>query len=136
MQNYCLGFVFNPTKTQVALILKNKPDWQAGKYNGLGGKIETDEEPHDAMYREFKEEAGVEIHEWVQFGRLTGYDYRIFLFTAIIQEMATLRATTDEMIRIAEVSHLPENVIPNLHWLIPMALTFDWSHPTYHAIEC
>lgn len=42
------------------LILKNKPDWQAGKLNLPGGKVEEGETPQQAIIRELKEEAGFE----------------------------------------------------------------------------
>jgi hypothetical protein len=32
------GFLFRNNDTEVALIRKNKPDWQKGKLNGIGGK--------------------------------------------------------------------------------------------------
>ncbi len=34
-------------------------DYHAGKYNGLGGKLEPRESPHEAAVREVKEEAGL-----------------------------------------------------------------------------
>jgi len=46
----------------VLLIRKNKPIWQAGALNGVGGKVEAGEAPVDAMTREFYEEAGVHTH--------------------------------------------------------------------------
>jgi len=64
--NYVLGFVFNKSRTKVALIKKNRPEWQAGKLNGIGGKIEENEACVDAMSREFLEETGyfIERNEW------------------------------------------------------------------------
>ena len=58
MIQYVLGFAFNETKEKVALIKKLKPDWQKGKFNGVGGKLEPEELPMEAMVREFKEETG------------------------------------------------------------------------------
>lgn len=55
---YVLGFVFNHDASKVLLIQKNRPAWQAGKFNGLGGKIEGQESPLLAMVREFREETG------------------------------------------------------------------------------
>lgn len=54
------GFMFDKrTQELVALIRKKRPDWQAGKVNGVGGKIERGEKAHAAMVREFQEETGV-----------------------------------------------------------------------------
>ena len=64
---YVVGFLFNPDMTEVVLIKKNRPDWQKGLLNGVGGKIESGEDPITAMIREFKEETGVEIYNWNLF---------------------------------------------------------------------
>jgi hypothetical protein len=37
---YVCGFMFANDFTEVALIRKNKPEWQRGKLNGIGGKVE------------------------------------------------------------------------------------------------
>ena len=47
-----------PTK-DVLLILRNKDDWQRGKLNLPGGKIEPGESPEVAAYRELVEETGI-----------------------------------------------------------------------------
>ncbi len=40
-----------------------KPDYHAGKWNGLGGKLEADESPLQAARREMREESGVDLPE-------------------------------------------------------------------------
>ena len=65
MKPYCLGFLFNKARTYVWLIQKNKPDFQRGKYNGIGGAVEVGETYEQAMEREFFEEAGLKINSWV-----------------------------------------------------------------------
>ena len=57
-KTYVAGFLFSPDRSRVLLIRKNRPAWQAGKLNGLGGKIEPGETPPQAMRREFREEQG------------------------------------------------------------------------------
>jgi len=42
MTAYCLGFAFYRSRRKVVLIRKTKPDWQRGKLNGVGGKIEAE----------------------------------------------------------------------------------------------
>lgn len=53
---YVVGFLFSEDESRVLLVLKNRPAWQEGKLNGVGGKIEAGETPLQAMEREFKEE--------------------------------------------------------------------------------
>ncbi len=55
-QRFCVGFLFNPDMSQVVLIRKNRPEWQAGRLNGVGGRLEDGETPLRGMQRKFKEE--------------------------------------------------------------------------------
>src|SRR3990167_7537739 len=56
--NYSVGFVFSMDKSRVLLIKKNKPEWQAGLLNGVGGKAEPqDRRARETMRRECMEEA-------------------------------------------------------------------------------
>jgi 8-oxo-dGTP pyrophosphatase MutT (NUDIX family) len=57
---YVAGFMFSPDFENVILIEKEKPAWQKGKYNAVGGKIENAETPMVAMAREFKKETFIE----------------------------------------------------------------------------
>src|SRR5690349_16479461 len=67
VQEYVCGFMFDRDMARLVLIRKSKPQWQAGKLNGVGGKVELIgmhglsqcyETPQRAMAREFKEETG------------------------------------------------------------------------------
>lgn len=64
---YVLGFMFNEDESKVLLIMKNRPAWQAGKLNGVGGKIEAGETPIQAMEREFAEETGFVAKHYIPF---------------------------------------------------------------------
>lgn len=84
-----LGYVLSPDRSRVLLIHRNaRPDDQhLGKYNGLGGKIERDEDVVAGMRREIREEAGIECEalslrgtiSWPGFGR-DGEDWLGFVF--------------------------------------------------------
>lgn len=63
MTEYVLGFLFRECQPLVALITKNKPEWQKNKKNGIEGKIEPNETPLEAMRREFQEETGAAIKD-------------------------------------------------------------------------
>lgn len=96
-QLYVLGFAFTHDG-RVALIRKNRPAWQAGKLNGIGGKVEESENASAAMAREFYEETGVKIPEhWWEFrGRMFGGDWSVFVYTVSSEDIAKVKTMTDE----------------------------------------
>lgn len=88
-----LGFVLDAVGDAVLLVHRNRrdDDQHLGKWNGLGGKLERDEDLASGMRREIREEAGIEVTEmtlrgtvsWPGFGP-SGEDWfgAIFLVTA------------------------------------------------------
>ena len=62
-REWVVGFLMDSDAEQVILIRKNRPEWQAGKLNGVGGKVEPGELIGGAMYREFREETGVIVQD-------------------------------------------------------------------------
>lgn len=119
---YVVGFLFD-NNYKVSLIQKNRPDWQKGKYNGIGGHIENGELPKDAMRREFYEEAGIDINSWEHYCTVYYTDAIIHFFRAFGDYQ--LITKTDERVFWQPFEKLGDNVIPNLHWLIPLALYTD-----------
>src|SRR5690606_28536601 len=77
---YVLGFVFDMYAKKVLLIKKKRPEWQKGFFNGIGGKVEQDENDfidediYAAMARECREETSVETHklDWNHFCTMKG----------------------------------------------------------------
>jgi 8-oxo-dGTP diphosphatase len=84
-----LGYVFSPDGAKVLMIHRNRraDDPQLGKYNGLGGKLQADEDVVACMKREIREEAGIECESprlagtisWPGFGA-GGEDWFGFIF--------------------------------------------------------
>lgn len=84
-----LGFVVSPGGDEVLLVHRNAraDDDQLGKFNGLGGKMEADEDVVSCMRREIREEAGIECVSlqlrgtvnWTNFGP-KGEDWLGFIF--------------------------------------------------------
>jgi 8-oxo-dGTP diphosphatase len=84
-----LGYVLAPDRGQVLLVHRNKRagDAHLGKYNGLGGKLNVDEDVVSCLRREVREEAGIECEEaelrgtisWPGFGK-GGEDWFGFIF--------------------------------------------------------
>lgn len=129
---YVAGFLFRNQCTEVALVTKSKPAWQAGWMNGIGGKVEPGETIEDAIRREFREETGADIQAWRHVCHLRGKDWSVVFFTS--QDEAEIRTMEDEPVdwyTVDDLSILP--VIRNLRWLIPMAL--DPSMPVATVID-
>lgn len=119
--SYVCGFMID--QDSVLLIRKMRPAWQAGRLNGVGGKVEAGETPVNAMVREFREETGLEttIDDWRHFACLKGAFGQVDFFVAFGDTRRAV-ATTDETPERVSLDPLPDDVIANLRWLIPMAL--------------
>lgn len=117
---YSCGFLFD-SFGQVVLIRKNRPEWQAGKLNGVGGHVEDTETFHDCMVREFKEEAGLLVPEWQHFATIRDSKFACAFFRAIVVDFSEVETKTDETIIFAAALDVPLDTVPNLQWLVPMA---------------
>lgn len=140
MKTFVCGFAFNNGGSKVLLIEKNRPAFQKGKLNGIGGKIEEGETIHSAMVREFKEETGLETREsyWFLFcslnvnARQSHYNEEVIIhfLGMYTDKIWQAMAMTDEQIHLVDTAMVPKvSVIPNLNWLIPMFL-YDSYHYT------
>lgn len=137
-----LGYVFSPDRRKVLLVHRNaRPgDTHLGKYNGLGGKLERDEDIVSGMRREIREEAGIECGEmqlagtvsWPGFGT-NGEDWFGFLFR-IFDWTGTPQTSNDEgvleWVELDRVGELPlwEG---DRHFL---STIFDFSAPPFHGV--
>lgn len=150
MKKYVAGLMFSKDSSQIALVVKNKPDWQKGLLNGIGGKIEdSDTNSLCAMMREFKEETGV-IHEgWELFltmGSGTGNSedgdrtqqysegWSVDFYRAFTDKVFDCTTKEAEEIKILEVNNaLCSMTIDNLKWIIHLALDKNpkITHATY-----
>lgn len=123
MTEYVVGFALD-SYGRVALIEKNRPAWQAGKLNGIGGHVEEGETFIEAMRREFWEETGVHVEDWTLFATMKFPGATISFYKSWItsEEMSSLKTTTDEEVCIIGMWNLNDyQMIPNLSWLIPLA---------------
>jgi 8-oxo-dGTP diphosphatase len=128
--NYVCGFMF--AKDKVLLIEKNRPAYLAGKWNGVGGKMEPGEEPIEAMVREFYEETGILTRpdEWEFALVKQGVGFTIFIFRSFVPTFPAYKTTTDEVVRDWPVESIgdahfkgPKFGIPSLAenvWMVPM----------------
>lgn len=136
---YVVGFLFAAPSwgLNVSLIRKARPDWQKGRHNGIGGKVEEGETPVQAMAREFRKETGWEGEiAWTEYVTLRdrrGYVVHFFRATASVDvQLAIERNTRDaeEPVTNFHISNIDVGIeagkiIGNLGWLIPMALDTD-----------
>jgi len=132
---YVVGFYFdsldNETK-RIVLIKKTHPEWQKGLLNGIGGEIEKNETPINAMIREFREETGYFQYDWELFCKyITKNGDWIYFFKTFGLAVNKLKTVTDEEVEIYDISELNmetknngilNQTINNLKWLIPLAL--------------
>ncbi len=101
MKDYVLGFAFDK-RWAVALICKQRPDWQQGKWNGIGGHVEKGEIPSAAMAREFREETTMRIPatDWRLCGQLhKSGDYRCSVYTVRVPDLR-VHTATDEPVKV------------------------------------
>lgn len=127
MRNYVLAFMVNATKNQILLIKKKRPAFQAGKMNGIGGKIEGDETPVEAIIREVEEETGLKTteYEWANFGEMRLPDGgKVHLFKTFRDDLENALSMTDEEVVVMDIDYnvLKPLVMPNLIWLIDVAM--------------
>lgn len=106
--------------------------WQAGLLNGVGGKVEPGESFGDAALREFREETGVNLENQkvYPFLKMVDEDMELVAFTTNIDSrelFESAKSTTDEqvvVVRDAERMIFPQPRVPNLKWIIPLAIDF------------
>jgi len=127
---YVAGFLFTEDLQNVWLIQKEKPFWQRGMFNGIGGKVEPGETPYAAMVREFKEEAGLNLTGWREFVKLQFPDGEEdnglgeVTFFECISDGVPMAMTKEEifLVPVSEIFGTKWPVIDNLKYLVPMAL--------------
>ena len=137
-----LGYVLSPDRSQVLLIHRNaRPDDQhLGKYNGLGGKIERDEDVVAGMRREIHEEAGIDCDamtlrgtiSWPGFGK-HGEDWLGFVFVVDAFEGTALERNPEGTLEWIEVDRIPELPLweGDRHFL---PLVFDADPRPFHGV--
>ena len=142
-----LAFVRHPDGERVLMChrVARDDDEQLGKYNGLGGKVERDEDVVACIRRELREEAGIEATvlrlrgtvSWPGFGR-DGSDHFGFIFLvdafSVVDVSGEVPAENDEGVltweRIDGLDLLP--MWEGDRHFIP--LVFDDSVPQFHAV--
>jgi 8-oxo-dGTP pyrophosphatase MutT (NUDIX family) len=121
-KKYTLGIAFDHNENLV-LIEKTKPEWQAGRYNFVGGKIEAGETPARCISREFEEETGVAIPpgKWKYVGKMYRLnDFVVYIYVTMNESIANVRTITEENVYLTAVesfelnSKMASKMMPNL----------------------
>ncbi len=139
-----LAYVLSPDRRSVLLVHRvgRDDDQHLGKYNGLGGKVERDEDVVGAMRRELREEAGIEAIEmrlrgtvsWPGFG-VGGEDWFGFVFLVERYDGTPVMRNPEGELSWEPVTSLLEGSLPlwegDRHFL---PLVFDDSVPSFHGV--
>lgn len=138
-----LGYIFSPDRSRVLLVhrtARGPADPHYGKFNGLGGKLERDEDVFACLRRELFEEAGIEVTDaqlagtvsWPGFGKhgedWFGFVFRVFAFTGT--PPATNEDGPLEWVDVGRVLSLP--LWEGDRYFLP--LVFDFAAPPFHAV--
>lgn len=112
-----LGYILSPDRKRVLLVHRNAraDDQHLGKYNGLGGKLEADEDIVAGMRREIFEEAGIECADlqlrgtisWPGFGK-GGEDWFGFVFLVTAFTGTPHAANPEGTLEWVDVEHIHE----------------------------
>ncbi len=115
-----LIFVFHGD--EVLLIFRQRPP-DAGFWNGIGGKIDRDEDPLEAAQRELWEEAG--IRAGLEFRgvataivRSTGEHWSIFLFSARVADRTVVASAEGALRWVAPDDVATLHMFPDLPLLL------------------
>lgn len=144
--HYSMGFMFAPAAPapglvkppplatqplEVLLIMKpDADDWQHGRLNGVGGRLQNGESPIEAMIREFHEETGVDttLDDWLPVCRLEKEgEWTLWVFTSVMLKVFE-GYTSDEGVvaqhpaDLAFLHTMHEVLDPTAAWLLLASL--------------
>lgn len=125
MDQFTLGFVFNAKKDKVLLMHKNRPDWQRGRLNGIGGRIEEGETSIACMVREAEEETTLSTREsdWHLIANHGGKAWSMDVYAHVHRgDESAVQTCTDEKVEWFPVDALPPTILSNIAWLVPLSL--------------
>jgi 8-oxo-dGTP diphosphatase len=137
-----LGYVLSPDGRRVLLVHRNRRPGDAhfGKYNGLGGKLERDEDVVACLRREVREESGLECEavelrgtvSWPGFGQ-GGEDWFGFIFRVERFRGEPYAANADGALEWIELERVPRLPLweGDRHFL---PLLFDPAGRPFHGV--
>jgi len=130
MKAMTVGFIFDHHLANVLLIKKNRPEWQKGYYNGVGGHLELKEMSEGdwagSWCREVSEEVGLVLSRLrvIQIGRIVVNDIIVIVYAYKLSEdgsEGSVQKMTDEIPRWFDPKLIVLPIIENLSFFIPFA---------------
>lgn len=137
MKQYVMGLAFDAQLKNVLMIHKNRgPGDVVGKWNGIGGKIDPeDETPMHAMRREMAEETGLQVPIWRRVGNFNFTNHNIFVFTQKDVDISFARTMEDEPVRCHPLEDFHNvDTTSFVRWLVPCALWTLEKNPSYRLV--
>ncbi len=112
------------------LLAKKKRGFGEGRYNGVGGKIEKDETPEEAMIRETKEEINVNPLKYEKVGLVEFDEYykgdkkKVAFHLYMVYDWEGKPSETDEMApKWFNISEIPyDEMFPDDRYWLPIIL--------------
>lgn len=134
MNEYTLVYAkpVNTGKENILLILKEKPDWQKGRLNLPGGKIQENESILDCAVRELKEETGLDaVGSATLMGQIVGDGYIVYCVKVpVFQELLTDWQTEEGIFAWMDWLEVKDSklILPNLRIIVPLMVmgVTDW----------
>jgi 8-oxo-dGTP diphosphatase len=137
-----LGYVLSPDGRRVLLVRRDRrpDDPQRGKYNGLGGKLEANEDIVACLRREIREESGLECESlhlrgtisWPGFGK-QGEDWFGFIFLIDRFTGVPFRDNADGPLEWIDVDRILDLALwEGDRYFLP--LVFDRDSPPFHGV--
>ena len=133
IKHYVVSFLFTPDFKNVWMIEKQKPEWQKGCLNGIGGKVENEETYKEAAIRELTEESGIFKNDISEVGSMSGKNnngenFKAVIFTGITDEQ--LFTTTNENIELIKINEIKNfNHIENVPMIVESCLLKEEGYP-------
>lgn len=114
----------------VLLVLKERPSWQKGRLNLVGGHVEPGETPLEAAVRELKEETGIEVDPRPKYGMISpmgailGVNCIVHCFSAFVGDKINPKPRPEETENVSWYSWAKVKddfrLMPNLRIIIPL----------------
>ena len=126
-ENACVECVSNRPWDDVLLVHKNRPAWQAGRLNLVGGKVEEGEDAIAAAVRELKEEAGLDPlknQPIIHCGTIIGNQSLVYCVRIDVSPYIDLQPREGETEKVEwftfKNAWSDSRLIPNLKIIVPL----------------